>query len=438
MKTARKYKICVVGAGHVGLVAAACFSKLGHKVVCVDNNRSKIQMLKGMSMPFHEPGLESLVKSAVKRRNLEFLFSLTEGIRSSEVIFIAVGTPPKKDGSADLSSVENVAHAAAKNLNSYKLVVSKSTVPVQTGKRIQEIIKNNKKNGLKFDVASNPEFLREGRAIYDFFYPDRIVLGVESKRAENILRGIYSSVKAPFVVTDINTAELIKHASNSFLATKISFINAVSRVCDLAGADIEKVSKAMGMDRRIGSKFLQAGIGYGGFCFPKDIEAFAYISEELGYKFGLLREVRNINQGQVIYFLRKIKKKLGSLKNKKLAVLGLSFKPGTDDMRFAPAVKIVEALSKEGARLSLYDPKSMDKSKRVLKRIKKIKFFKSPYVAASGAECLCFLTEWDEFRRLDLKRLRKIMDYPLIADGRNMLDKKKVLMAGFEYFGIGR
>ncbi|MDD3296696.1 MAG: UDP-glucose/GDP-mannose dehydrogenase family protein [Candidatus Omnitrophica bacterium] len=438
MKTARKYKICVVGAGHVGLVAAACFSKLGHKVVCVDNDRNKIQMLKEMSMPFHEPGLEALVKRGLKRENLNFLFSLTEGIRSSEVIFIAVGTPPKKDGSADLSSVENVAYTAAKNLNSYKLVVGKSTVPVQTGKRIQEIIENNKDNGLKFDVASNPEFLREGKAIYDFFYPDRIVLGVESKKAENILKGIYSLVKAPFVVTDINTAELIKHASNSFLATKISFINAVSRVCDLAGADIEKVSKAMGMDRRIGSAFLQAGIGYGGFCFPKDIEAFAYISKKLGYEFGLLREVRNINQGQVVYFLRKIKGKLGSLKNKRAAVLGLSFKPGTDDMRFAPAVKIVEALSQEGVNLSLYDPKSMGKSKKVLKGIKRVKFFKSPYAAVAGADCVCFLTEWDEFRKLDLRKIKKIMKHPFIADGRNMLDKKKVLAAGFEYFGIGR
>ena len=293
--SSKKYHICVVGAGHVGLVAAACFAELGHEVVCVDNDKKRVELLKKLVLPFYEPELESLVAKGVKNKNLFFSSSLSEGIKKSEVIFIAVGTPPLHDGSADLTSIENVARAVASNLNSYKLIVEKSTVPVQTGKKVKETISRYKKNDVDFDVASNPEFLREGKAIYDFFCPDRIVIGIESDKAEKILKDIYASLETPIIVTDINTAELIKHASNSFLAAKISFINAVSRVCDLAGADVEKVSLAMGLDKRIGREFLRAGIGYGGFCFPKDVEAFIHISKKLGYDFGLLKEVKKIN-----------------------------------------------------------------------------------------------------------------------------------------------
>ena len=434
---AKKYNICVVGAGHVGLVAAACFAKLGHRVYCVDNDKKKIQALKAKTIPFYEPNLEPLVKKGIKDKNLLFSTSLIEVIKKSEVIFIAVGTPPQKDGSADLSAIENVAQVIAKNLNSYKLVVGKSTVPVQTGKKIKEIISRYKRSSRDFDVASNPEFLREGKAIDDFFYPDRIVIGVESEKAEKILKDIYVKIKAPIVVTDINTAELIKHASNSFLATKISFINAVARVCDLAGADVEKIAQAMGMDKRIGREFLDAGLGYGGFCFPKDLEAFAYISKKLGYEFNLLKEVREINLSQRHNFVEKVKERLWIVKNKKIAILGLSFKPDTDDMRFAPSVDIVNSFLKEGALVTVYDPQAQAEAKQIFKSAK-VKFAKDAYAAIKGSDCLCLLTEWDEFKKLDLKKIKKLMNYALIADGRNMFNRNKVLAAGFEYIGMGR
>ena len=403
-----KYKICVVGAGHVGLVAAACFAQLEHKVICVDNDKNRVEALRKKILPFYEPDLEPLMKKGIKSKNLTFSSSLSEAIKKSQVIFIAVGTPPHVDGSADLTSIGNVAHVIAKNLNSYKLIVGKSTVPVWTGRKIKETIHRYKKNSNDFDVASNPEFLREGKAIYDFFYPDRIVIGVESQRAEKILRDIYATIKTRVIVTDINTAELIKHASNSFLATKISFINAVSRVCDLAGADVEKIALAMGLDKRIGKEFLQAGIGYGGFCFPKDVEAFAYISKKVGYDFGLLKEVKAINQAQKYNFIEKVKEQLWILKDKKIAILGLSFKPDTDDMRFAPSVDIVKAFVDAGSYVYLYDPQSLGEAKKIFSAqggsasgggAGRVKFCKGPYEAVKGCDCLCLLTEWDEFKK---------------------------------------
>lgn len=438
-KINKKYNICVVGAGHVGLVAAACFAELGHKVICVDNDKNKINFLKKNKLPFYEPELEPLVKKRVKKGNLNFSASLDIGIKKSKVIFIAVGTPPQDDGSADLTSIENVARAVAKNLNSYKLIVEKSTVPVQTGKKVKETIQRYKKTNIEFDVASNPEFLREGKAIYDFFCPDRIVLGVESKKAEKIFKEIYSSIKAPLVVTDIYTAELIKHASNSFLAAKISFINGVSRVCELAGADVEKVSLAMGLDKRIGKDFLNAGLGYGGFCFPKDVEAFMYISKKLGYEFGLLKEIKKINDGQRIHFVEKIKEHLWVLKNKKIAILGLSFKPDTDDMRFAPSEDIMNNLLKQGAQVCVYDPQAMNEAKKVFSfQNKKIKFFEDSYSAIKGCDCVCFLTEWDEFKKIDFSKIKNLVNYPFIADGRNMFDPEEVKKIGFEYISFGR
>lgn len=434
----RKHKICVVGAGHVGLVAAACFAELGHDVICVDSDQQRVESLKKFILPFYEPELDVLVEKNIKRGRLIFSVSLEEGIKNSQVIFIAVGTPPQPDGSADLTSVENVARAVAGNLDSYKLVVSKSTVPVQTGQKTKEAIFRYRNNDVEFDVASNPEFLREGKAVYDFFYPDRIVIGVETERAEHILKEIYSGVKSPMVVTDINTAELIKHASNSFLAVKISFINAVSRICDLAGADVKKVALAMGMDRRIGKEFLQAGIGYGGFCFPKDVEAFMHISKKLGYDFNLLKEVKNINEEQRRYFVEKIKDHLWVLKEKKIAVLGLSFKPDTDDMRFAPAIDIIRTLVKEGSFLNLYDPQAKHEAMDIFKGTEGVEFADNPYAAVKQADCVCFLTEWKEFIELDFEKIRKEMRYPLVADGRNMFDGSVLIAMGFKYIGVGR
>lgn len=426
-----------MGAGHVGLVAAACFAELGHNVICGDNDKKRVNDLKKMILPFYEPELEPLVKKNFKQGNLVFSVSLDEAVKKSDVIFIAVGTPPQPDGSADLTSVENVARCVARNLNAYKLIISKSTVPVQTGQRAKETIYRYRKNNTAFDVASNPEFLREGKAVCDFFYPDRIVIGVESDRAEKILKEIYSSIKAPVIVTDINTAELIKHASNSFLATKISFINAVSRVCDLTGADVQKVALAMGLDKRIGKAFLEAGIGWGGFCFPKDLEAFIYISKKIGYNFALLKEVKNINDDQRRYFVEKIKEHLWIIKGKKIAVLGLSFKPDTDDMRFAPSIGIIETLLKEGAKVTLYDPQARPEAEQIFKK-EKVNFCANAYHAVKGCDCVCFLTEWEEFKKIDFKKVKKTMNYPLIADGRNIFDKDKLTKQGFKYIGMGR
>jgi UDPglucose 6-dehydrogenase len=436
-KLAKKYNICVVGAGHVGLVAAAGFADLGHKVICVDNNKARIAALKKNIMPFYEPDMEGLVKKNFKAGTLLFSPSLDEGIKKSQVIFIAVGTPPLPDGSADLTAIENVAMCVAKNLDSHKVIVEKSTVPVQTGQRVKETINRYKNNDVEFDVVSNPEFLREGKAVYDFFFPDRLVIGAESARAKAIMQEIYSPIKTEFVFTDINTAELIKHASNSFLATKISFINAVSRVCDLAGADVDKVALAMGLDKRIGPQFLNAGVGYGGFCFPKDVEAFTFISKKLGYDFGILKEVKRVNDEQRSHFVNKIKERLWVLKGKKIAVLGLSFKPDTDDMRFAPSEDIVNLLAQEGASLSLYDPKAKHEAQELFKA-KNITFAKDSYTAVKGADCVCFLTEWAEFKKLDMAKVKKSMKHPLLADGRNMLDKSAMIKLGYEYIGMGR
>ena len=443
VRTIKKHNICVVGAGHVGLVAAACFAHLGHNVVCVDNDKKRINLLRKNILPFFEPQLEDLVEKTCGKGNLVFSHNLKSSSAKSDVIFIAVGTPPLPNGSADLTSIENVAYTIARSLNSYKLIVEKSTVPVHTGKKIKETIRRYKKNDVDFDVASNPEFLREGKAVYDFFHPDRIVLGVESPRAEEILRSIYASLKAPFVVTNISTAELIKHASNSFLAAKISFINAVSRVCDLAGADVEKVALAMGMDKRIGKDFLRAGIGYGGFCFPKDLEAFIYISNKLGYDFGLLKEVKKINESQKVNFVEKIKESVWVLKGKKIAVLGFSFKPDTDDMRFAPSVDIINMLIDEGALLSLYDPQAQKEAKKIFyskgraSKTNKLKFCKDAYSALKGCDCACFLTEWEEFKKLDFRKVKRIMRLPIVIDGRNMLDRDELKELGFTYTGMG-
>jgi len=428
-------KICVIGTGYVGLVTGACLSELGHSVICVDNDKRKIDLLNKNHIPIYEPGLEEIVKSNTKKKRLSFTTELKEAVKKSEIIFIAVGTPPREDGSADLSFVEAVAAEVARNMDGYRLIVDKSTVPVETGEWVELTIKRNLKKDIPFDVASNPEFLREGSAVHDTFNPDRIVIGVKSKRAEEILKDVYASIKAPVLVTDIKSAEIIKHASNSFLATKISFINAVSNICEKVGADITKVAEGMGMDKRIGRSFLNAGIGFGGFCFPKDLEAFLWISRKVGYEFGLLNDVKEINENQKKLLVKKIEDTLWNLKNKTVGILGLAFKPDTDDMRFAPSIDIIQMLQRMGAKVKAYDPAAMARAKPLLKGVT---FKKNPYEVAKGSDCLVIITEWDEFKNLDLKKIKKLLKHPIIIDGRNIFDPEAMKANGFTYKCIGR
>jgi len=430
-------RISVIGAGYVGLVTAACLADLGNDVVCVDIDKDKISKLNRGMVPIYEPGLEDLIKRNRKEKRIVFTTSLKEAVGKSEVIFIAVGTPPKENGEADLTYVEAVAMDIARYMTSYHLVVEKSTTPVETGMWIKRTLEANARKGVKFDVASNPEFLREGSAIEDFMHPDRIVIGVESKRAKDTLLEIYKPLGAEIIVTNINSAEIIKHASNSFLATKISFINAVANICEKAGADIEEVARGMGFDKRIGRAFLNAGIGFGGFCFPKDIEAFIHISDKLGYDFELLKAVKRINEKQRAVLIGKIEKVVWNIKGKTIAVLGLAFKPNTDDMRFAPAVKIIERLISEGAAIKAYDPQAMEKA-RAIPELKDVKFCRGAYDAVKGAECAVILTEWNEFKELDLKKVKKLLKQPVVVDGRNIYDPQKMKELGFRYYCIGR
>src|SRR3989338_8087401 len=428
-------KITVVGGGYVGLVTAACLAELGNDVICVDIDEEKIRKLNNDVMPIYEPGVEELAKRNRKEKRLAFTTDLRDAIKKSEIIFICVGTPPKENGDADLSYVENVARTIADVMDSYKLIVDKSTVPVQTGEKVARTIKSYNRHKVEFDVISNPEFLREGSAVSDFMHPDRIVIGCESEKAKDIMGKLYAPLKSPILYTDIKSAEIIKHASNSFLATKISFINAVANICELAGADVEKVAEGMGMDKRIGSQFLNAGIGYGGFCFPKDAEAFIRISEKLGYDFRLLKATQEINQLQKEHFVKKIEKALWVVKNKNIGVLGLAFKPNTDDMRFAPSVDIIEALQREGAKIKAYDPEAMEKARQVLKNIE---YCNNPYDAAKDADALLILTEWNEFKELDMNKIKSLMRHHLILDGRNIYNPEDMKKGGFTYISIGR
>lgn len=427
--------ICIIGTGYVGLVTGTCLADLGNSVVCVDIDKSKIESLKKGHVTIYEPGLQELVRRNQKESRLKFTTSIKEGIKNSPVIFIAVGTPPKPNGEADLTYVEDVSRQIAENMRSYKLVVEKSTVPIETGEWVEHTLKLNNKRQIPFDVASNPEFLREGSAIDDFMHPDRIVIGVKSKKAEELLLKLYRPLNVPILVTNIKSAEIIKHASNSFLATKISFINAVSNICEKSGADVAEVAKGMGLDKRIGSSFLNAGVGFGGFCFPKDLLAFVHISEKLGYNFGLLREVEKINQGQKELLVNKIKDNVWNLENKTIGVLGLSFKPDTDDIRYAPAIDIIKILKKQGAKVKAFDPQAMVKAK---KELPDIQYCKSPYEVARKSECLVIITEWNEFKELDLVKIKKLLKQPLIIDGRNIYDPKKMKKLGFKYISIGR
>ena len=428
-------KITVAGAGYVGLVTAACFAELGNYVICVDIDETKIKKLNEGIIPIYEPGLDEFVVRNSRDGKLVFTTDLKKAIKESEIIFICVGTPPKDNGEADLSYVENVARTIADVMDSYKLVVDKSTVPVHTGEKVAKSIRSYNVHKVDFDVVSNPEFLREGSAVNDFMHPDRIVVGCETDKARQIMEKLYAPLKSQILFTDIKSAEIIKHASNSFLATKISFINAIANICELAGADVEKVAEGMGLDRRIGKAFLNAGIGYGGFCFPKDAEAFIMIAEKLGYDFKLLKATQEINSFQKEHFVKKIEKALWVVKNKTIGVLGLAFKPNTDDMRFAPSVDIIGALQKEGAIIKAYDPEAGEKARQMLKDVT---YCSNPYDAAKDSDALLILTEWNEFKELDMKKIKSLMKHHLIIDGRNIYSPDKIKNEGFSYISIGR
>ena len=427
--------ICIIGSGHVGLVTGACLAELGNNVICVDVNKKKIEGLKKGIVPIFEPGLEELVRRNKKRGKLHFTTNSNQAIKKSLIIFIAVNTPPKPNGEADLIYVENVSHQIAGCMPSYRLIVEKSTVPVDTGRWIKHTIQLSNKRKVNFDVACNPEFLSEGSAVKNFMHPDRVVIGVESKKAKELLIKLYKPLGATIVITNVKSAEIIKHASNSFLATKISFVNAVSNICEKVGADIKEVTRGMGFDKRIANIFLNAGVGFGGSCFPKDLAAFRHLAEKLGYDFGLLKEVEKINKQQKEILVKKIKDHVWNLENKTIGILGLSYKPNTDDMRFAPAVDIIKALEEEGVKIKAFDPEAMDNAKKVLSGIK---FCKDPYSVARDSDCLVIITEWNEFKELDFKKVKKLLKQPLIIDGRNIYDPGKLKRMGFKYVGMGR
>ena len=446
-----KMEIAVIGAGYVGLTTAACLAEIGHHVLCADCDLEKLNSIKAGRLPFFEPHLDDLVKNNVASGRLEFTVP-SEAIEKSEAIFICVGTPPLDNGEADLSSIESVARLIISSAHGYRLVIEKSTVPVQTAKRLWKHLSIYNANGLTFDVVSNPEFLREGSAVEDFFHPDRVVVGAESPIAIALMKEIYSPVLRPrstcpvhaqcpptpepkLILTDTNSAELVKHASNSFLAMKISFINLIADACEAAGADIEKVAEGIGSDKRIGRAFLNPGIGFGGFCFPKDLQAFVRIGEKLGCDFSLLREVEKINVRRTEQFVAKVKKELWVLRGKTLAVWGLAFKPNTDDVRFAPALSILRRLLSEGAKIRAYDPEAMQKAKV---EIPEVTYCEGPYQAAEGADAILLLTEWSEFGKIDWKRLHELVSHRLVVDGRNLLSAEEAVSNGFQYVGIGR
>ena len=431
-------KIAIVGTGYVGLVTGACFAEVGHEVTCVDNDFQKVKVLREGGIPIFEPGLEILVKKNVEAGRLGFTESTPEGVERSEVIFIAVPTPPLSDGSVDMSFIERVAREIAGSLSGYKIVVDKSTVPVKTGEKVAETIKRYCRSEADFDVVSNPEFLREGSAVEDLMKPDRIVVGVSDDRPVAVMKEIYEPFGAPIIVTDINSAELIKHAANSFLALKISYINAVAGICEASGANVEEVAAGIGMDQRIGRRFLNAGLGFGGSCFPKDLSAFIHIAKQLGYDFRMLREVQIVNSEQMDRFLNKISETLWVLKDKTLGILGLAFKQNTDDVRMSPAIALCTRLLAEGARLRLHDPKAMDKARESLPAGDAVCYVEDMNAVPEGCDALIVATEWPVFKELDLERARNVMSHPIFFDGRNLFDPGEMKRAGWIYKSVGR
>jgi UDPglucose 6-dehydrogenase len=430
-------KIAIIGSGYVGLVTGACFAEVGHEVICVDNDERKVKALRNGKVPIYEPGLEQLVQRNVSAHRLQFSGSIEEGVDNSEVVFIAVPTPPQIDGSVDLTYIERVAREIASVLKEYRVIVDKSTVPVKTGEKVADTIRRYNKVNVDFDVVSNPEFLREGCAVADLLEPDRIVIGSNSERALAIMKKVYEPFMAPIMVTDINSAELIKHAANSFLALKISYINALSAICEASGADVEKVADGIGADKRIGRSFLNAGLGYGGSCFPKDIAAFIALSEQIGEPFQLLREVQRINQHQRERFVKKLRDTLWVLKEKRIAVWGLTFKPDTDDVRSSVAVDLVNDLLREGAQVTAYDPKGNERVQE-LNLCPGVRLANSALEAVQDAETLVLATEWPDFGNVDLTEVRRRMHTPIVFDGRNLFDPATMRDLGFQYYAIGR
>ncbi len=428
-------KLTIIGTGYVGLVTGTCFAEVGHQVICVDNNQDKVKILQAGGIPIYEPGLEEMVKKNVAAGRLRFTASTKDGVENSDIIFIAVPTPPQPDGSVDLSFIEGVAREIAASMTSYKIVVDKSTVPVKTGDKVAETIKRYCKARVEFDVVSNPEFLREGFAGEDLMKPDRVVIGVRSQRPVAAMKEVYTPFNAPIIVTDINSAELIKHAANSFLALKISYINAISVICESSGANVQEVANGIGLDARIGRRFLDAGLGFGGSCFPKDLSAFIKISEQLGYDFALLKEVQRINAAQMERFFKKITETLWVLRDKKIGVLGLAFKQNTDDVRSSPAIDLCQRLQKEGAILRVHDPKAMEKAKDVLKNVTYVEDMND---VAEGCDALVVATEWPDFKKLNLERVRKALTHPILFDGRNLFDPAEMEKLGFIYKSVGR
>lgn len=443
-------KISVIGAGYVGLTTAACLAEIGHTVFCTDRDEDKLIMLRQGQMPFFEPHLAEIVVRNSAAGRLHFVGS-QEAIQEGLVLFICVGTPPLPNGGADLSAIEAVAAEIVRQADGYRVIVEKSTVPVNTAQRLRQYFSIYGKNGLTVDVSSNPEFLREGSAVADFFHPDRIVVGADCERAIEMIREVYRPIlqhefqcpvhgkclpsSAPnFLVTDTNSSELIKHASNSFLAMKISYINMIADLCEATGADVERVAEGIGLDRRIGPEFLKPGIGFGGFCFPKDLQAFVRIGEDFGCDFSLLKAVERINQERVEKFVARVQNELWILRGKTVAVWGLAFKPNTDDIRFAPSINIIKRLLKEGVSVRTYDPEAMENTKKILPEIA---VCRSIYEAAECADAILVLTEWEEFRSADWGRLRALVNRPLIFDGRNALPAETIVTAGFQYFAIG-
>lgn len=437
-------KVTVIGSGYVGLVAGTCLSDFGMNVILVDNDQNKINKLKDGIIPIYEPGLDDLVKRNIYYKRLFFTSDIEQAIKESEVIFIAVGTPPKDDGSADLQYVLEVAKEIGQYMNDYKVVIDKSTVPIGTGKKVRDIIQNElqKRNvGYTFDIVSNPEFLREGSAIYDFTHPDRIVIGTESQKAKEIMRSVYRVLylnETPFVETNIESAEMIKYASNAFLATKITFINEIANLCETVGANVQDVAKAMGKDGRISSKFLHPGPGYGGSCFPKDTKALASIARGYGEKLSVVETVIQANENQKLRMVSKIEKELKDLSEKKIAILGITFKPKTDDMREAPALVICNELIKKGAKLQIFDPEGEKEGKWRFKEIENnIKFCQDEYEAIENSDALVILTEWHQFRNMDLKRINEIMKGNLFFDLRNIYNRYIIESNNLKYFGVG-
>ncbi|MGM9992777.1 MAG: UDP-glucose dehydrogenase family protein [Candidatus Bruticola sp.] len=427
--------ISIIGCGYVGLVTGACLAELGHKIIAVDNDQDKLARLQRQECPIYEPGLAQLIKLYTSEGKLRFTSSIAEATKQSQIIFICVNTPPLPDGGADLSFVEAVSKEIALNIDSYKLVVEKSTVPVRTGEWVKRTISSYAAPNVEFDVASNPEFLREGTAIHDFLHPDRVVIGVSSQRASSLLVELYEPLNAPLLITDINSAELIKHSANAFLAVKISFINSVAQICQRSGADIKKVAKGIGLDHRIGMTSMEAGIGYGGMCLPKDVAAYIRIAKDLGCGFEMLEAAAKVNDCQRNWAVEQLKQRIPKLKNVRVAIWGLSFKPHTDDLRFAPAVDIVNNLLKEGAEIRCYDPAAMDKAAKLLPQAS---MCSCAAEACREAQALIICTEWPQFKTADLLEIHQLMKVPLVIDGRNIFEPKRMAEHNFQYCSVGR